>query len=258
MKNILTIIIIFFFAASHVFGATPTDTPTIILFPTEESKASSLTDQINDLKNKIASRVAELNLVDKRGIVGTVKEVKSTQITIVDPQEKTRIIDIDGITKFSSPSAKSTFGISDVTPGSHLSVIGLYNKQSRRILARFVESATPPIFINGVINEVNKVDFTFSVINANSTTTIVDVENITRTNTYTAIDDMVKTGFTKISTGDRVIVTGYPNKSEKNRVTGVRVLLLPEAPKVPGISVTVPEVIESVTGTPVKRKTPTP
>lgn len=236
---------------SHAQTATPKAEPT----QAEESEdESTLSDQINDLKDKIASRVASLKLVDKRGIIGTVTEVKDTQITITDPQQKKRIIDIDEITKFSSPSAKSTFGISDINVGSEVSVIGLYNKQSRRILGRFVETITKPIFITGVISEKNEKEFTISVLTNNDMTTTIDIERLTKTNTYSDEDEIVKAGFTQLEVGDRVVVTGYPVE-EKNRLTGIRILRLPEAPKHPDIIFDYPE--ESATPSSTLKKSPT-
>jgi len=234
----------------------PSVTPEVIVSPTEESTANLLNKQINDLKDKIASRVAELKLVDKRGIIGVVTDVKKTQIILKDAQEKNRVIDIDEFTKFSSPSAKKSFGISDISKGSTLSVIGLYNKQSRRILGRFVSSATIPVFVSGFVTNVNQADFTVSVVDENNTTTIVDIEKITKTNTYTKEDEITRSGFSKLAAGDRVIVTGYLQKNIKNRITGLRILRLPEAPVDPKIT-GVPTRIPSPSPT-AARKSPTP
>src|SRR5690348_9180787 len=126
---------------TSVFAATtPTPSPT---------PQNTLEQQISNLKDKIASRVAQLKLVDKRGIIGTVTDVNLTQITLTDSKGDTRFIDIDELTKFSSPSAKSNFGISDITKGSILGVLGLYNRESRRILARFVDVIVLPAEISG-------------------------------------------------------------------------------------------------------------
>lgn len=252
MKYLVITILFLCIAVSHAFAVSPT--PTDQSKPTEEAKVNSLNEQINNLKDKIASRVAQLNLVDKRGITGTVTEVKDTQVTLLDPQQKKRIIDIDEITKFSSPSAKSSFGISDIEKGNVISIIGLYNKQTRRVLARFVEASVSPIFITGVISDTDADDFTISVLDNQGTITIVDIEKLTKTNTYTEEDDIVKSGFSKLSPGNRVVISGYADDKEKNRLTGIRILQLPEAPKNPGITFTTPE---SET-TPKITKKPTP
>lgn len=249
MKLFIAAFLFIFLIVPDAFAQTSSlsATPRATVAPTEESTTNTLNKQINDLKDKIASRVAELKLVDKRGVIGVVTEVKDTQIILKDPQEKTRIIDVDELTKFSSPSAKTSFGISDISKGSTLSVIGLYNKQSRRILARFVSSATMPVFISGVVTNVNQTEFTVSVVDENNTTTIVDIEKITKTNTYTKEDEITRSGFSKLTAGDRVVITGYPQKNVKNRITGLRILQLPEAPQDP-----------KITGVPTKTPSPSP
>ena len=103
-----------------VTKATPTKTPT----PTE----GSLQQQVNELKSKIASKVAELNLVEKKGIYGIVTDTSDTQITLKDLNGKTKFADVDELTKFSS-SNNDSFGISDVKKGMTLGILGLYNKK---------------------------------------------------------------------------------------------------------------------------------
>lgn len=249
MKIAIAVLLFIIFLTPNAFAqtASPSAAPRVQVSPTEESTTNLLNKQINDLKDKIASRVAELKLVDKRGIIGIVTEVKDTQIILRDPQQKTRIIDIDELTKFSSSSAKTAFGISDIAKGETVSVIGLYNKQTRRILGRFVQTATMPVFISGVITDIDEDSFTVSVVDANNTTTIVDIEKITKTNTFTKEDEITRSGFSKLIAGDRVVVTGYPQKNVKNRITGLRILQLPEAPRDPNI-----------TGAPTRTLSPSP
>jgi hypothetical protein len=222
MKYLFIILLLSLLCTSTVTAQSSTPGDKEAVSPTEELRSNSLNRQINDLKDKIASRVASLKLVDKRGVMGVVTEVKDTQLTITDAQQKTRIVDIDEITKFSSPSAKSTFGISDIAKGQTVSIIGLYNKQSRRILGRFIQIATRPVFITGVVKNLDEDNFTVSILDETNTTTIVDIEKITKTNTY-ADGEITKSGFSKLSIGDRVIITGYPNQKEKNRITGLRI-----------------------------------
>ena len=102
----------------------PTAEPTI-----SEKLNEKLNSQINKLKDKIASRVSELNLVEKKGVTGIVSEVSTNKITLNDISGNTKLIDIDEITKFSSSSARGTFGLSDLTKGTKVNVLGLYNKQ---------------------------------------------------------------------------------------------------------------------------------
>jgi len=211
---------------------TPSLTPTAK--PTDETTTQKLSNQINNLKEKIASRVAQLNLVEKRGIIGTVKEVDGTKIVVTDLNDKTRNIDVDEITKFSSSSAKATFGISDIKPGTKLSILGLYNKDSERILARFITVISTPLTITGAVSKIDDDEFTITVSTENGQNYIVDVENITRTLEY--IDnEVVKSGFSKIETGERVMVVGYTQSGQSSRLVGTRILLFPELLRNPKI-----------------------
>lgn len=234
----------------------------------EQSIGEQLNKQINQLKERIASRVAELNLVEKRGIIGTVTETSGNQITFTDLNGKTRFIDVDEITKFSSPSAKSSFGLSDLTKGTKISVLGLYNKQSQRILARFIDSYVIPVFLSGRIADLDKINFTVTVIAENQKQTVVDIETITNISTHSKEDGISKLGFSKLTLGDRVLISGFPSKNDPDLLAATRILVLPELPKNPKIIV--PEPTTEITISPTNsqntttstssgtKKTPTP
>lgn len=233
-----------------VNAQTATPKPTV-------SNGEKLIDEINNLREKVASKVAELNLVEKRGSFITVTQITGNKITGNDFQNTTRIIDVDELTKFSSPSAKS-FGISDITSGSKISVIGLYNKQSKRLLARFINSENLPAIFSGAITEIDKVNFTITVLSEDKRITLVDIENITKTSSYSKEEGIKKLGFSKLIVGDRVHIVGFNNIDEKNRVSATRVLALPELPKNPKITIDqASDSSEDISATPSGRITPT-
>src|SRR3990167_7971143 len=109
-KYFLTIFALSLLFCNQALAVTPTPSPK----PTSESVTQKLTTEITDLKEKIASRVAQLKLVEKRGMVGSIKEISGTLITLEDANGKNRLVDVDEITKFSSPSAKESYGLSDL------------------------------------------------------------------------------------------------------------------------------------------------
>jgi hypothetical protein len=198
------------------------------------------------LKEKVASKVAELRLVEKRGILVVVKEVAGNKITGEDMSGKVRLIDVDELTKFSSPSAKAGFGISDITSNTKISVIGLYNKQSKRILARFITVESEPAFISGIVKEVDKANFIVKVVSEDENVYAIDIENVTKTSTYTETDDIKRAGFSKIQVGQRVYIVGYPVKGQKQRILASRFLIFPDLPANPKIKTSVTEPTEAV------------
>lgn len=230
---------------SPVYAVSPTSSAK----PTSESVTEKFSDQINNLKEKIASRVAQLKLVEKRGIIGTVKEVNGTQFTLTDLSANSRVVDVDEITKFSSSASNESFGLSDLKPGSKISVIGLYNKDSERLLARFIDSITLPLFLSGAISNIDKPNFTITVAMEEGKSYLVDIENVTKTMSYTDTAPE-RSGFSKLETGNRIKVIGYPDKKEKNRMVATRILVFPSLPKNPKV-VIAPNAVkdESVTST---------
>lgn len=213
--------LLFAIFAIPTIAATPT--------PTRESKDSKevINQQITDLKTRIASHVAELNLVEKRGIIGTVTDVSDTQITIIDLKNNTRFIDMDELTKFSNPAQKE-FGISDITKGDTIGALGLYNKESRRILARFVSTIDLPVIVYGVIDSLDATKFRVKVQTEDNKEMFLDVEKTTKTSSYSKDEGLLRSGFSKIKGNERVIATGQANKEEENLITATRIILLPE------------------------------
>jgi hypothetical protein len=191
--------------------------------------ATPTTDQslIEKLGNEIASKTAQLNLVEKRGIIGTVTDSSSVQITLTDTSGNTRFIDVDELTKFSS-SSNSSFGISDITKGMTLGVLGLYNKQSRRILARDIEVMNAyPTIIFGEVSNIDKVNYEVTVVKANGGKSVIEIEDVTRTYSFTNGVNS-KSGFSKMQTMQAVSVTGYPDKQDKNKILASQIVILPD------------------------------
>lgn len=215
-----------------VFAETPTPTddntsPTSKPTPTSASTTPKDT-QIEKIKDLVASHVAELDLVDHRGLIGYVKSTTNTQITATDEKNLQIKVDIDELTKFNSPDDKSTFGISDIKASDLLSMVGLYNKQTEKLLARFVEVASNiPQNVEGVVLDKNTTDFKIDVATSDGKKAIVNVETSTKTSSY---EDgaTAKSGFSKIENGQRVIVVGFADKTEKDQINASRILVLPQ------------------------------
>ena len=201
--------------------------------PTPEDKTAEIRDQ---LITNIASRVAQLKLVERRGIIGEVNDSTNTQITITDSQNNTRFIDVDELTKFSDPTAKGTFGISDIEKGDIIGVLGLYNKESRRILARFVNITSLPTIVHGGITSIDNENYVLNITTEDGKLIAVEVENLTRTNSYTQEDGLIKSGFSKIKENLSIVVTGVLDKKDKNRVIATRIIFFPEIPSSPKVN----------------------
>jgi len=264
MKKSIYIILslLFIFLATPVFAITPTPT-TVKTTPSATAKegiSKKLDEQITELKEKIASRVSELNLVEKRGIIGVVTDVSTSKITIKDVANNVQFVDVDEITKFSSASNKS-FGLSDITKGTRVNILGLYNKQSKRILARFISTTVDPIFVSGSISNLDKTNFFITITTPDQKQIKIDVQTSTKISSYDKTNNVTKMGFSKLAIGDRVTAIGYADKKIANQIVGDRVIDFLDLPKNPKIMISQTQPTETATPTPstkTKSKTTTP
>jgi hypothetical protein len=215
------------YLAMSVFAAS---NPTPFPSQNQISTDSSELEKIQKIKDIVASKVAELNLVEKRGIIGTVKDVSDMQITIVDIKGKTRHIDVDELTNFSF-STKSSVGISDIGKGETYSFVGLYNKETERLLARDIDSVdSVPVYFEGAIFSVDSDNYQLTVVNEKGDKKIVDIQNSTKTTLATDNGDLEKSGFSKLSTNERVLAVGFWDKKDKNLLSTLRVIHFQDAP----------------------------
>ncbi|MEK7573029.1 MAG: hypothetical protein AAB531_01250 [Patescibacteria group bacterium] len=245
---LITLCFSIFVSSSYAISPTPKTTPRVTSTPTPSP--SLIQKQINSLSSKIASRVAQLKLVEKKGIMGEVVNVSNTQITLSDIHENTKFIDVDEFTQFSSPQSKSSFGISDIKKGDKIGVLGLYNKESRRILARFIDEIDLPQVMHGVVSKMDTKNFTLVLTDLDNKTHDVNVESSTRTFSYDRDKkELVKSGFSKLEIGQTIVIVGYPGKNNSGLPAGQAGLF--EASRI----IALPDVtsnikVEATTGTP--------
>lgn len=212
-----------------IYAASPTPNPDPVKEKVEE--------QIDELKERIASRVAQLNLVEKRGIIGTVTDITGTQITLSDIRTNTRFVDVDELTKFSGDS--DSFGFSDIKRGAILSVLGLYNKQSRRILARSVEEVSLPKIVNGFVATVDSENFIINVATSDNEQFEVEIETTTKTFSYDEEGkELVRSGFSKITEGMSIFIIGEADEKNEKNLIADRIIIFPNVIKTPSFNIT--------------------
>jgi Na+-transporting methylmalonyl-CoA/oxaloacetate decarboxylase gamma subunit len=216
--NTLIVLILLISSYTSVIAQTPTATSSAA--PTEEENQ----EQIERIKDIVASRVAELKLVEKKGILGTVEANSSTQITITDGKKNKRIIDIDEITEFNDPGDKN-FGISDLKKGDMLGVIGLLNKSTEHILARLINKTdTIPIRIEGIIKDIDRKNFVVTVVDENGKEQKLDIQTSTKINSFNEEKDFIKSGFSKIEAKQRIFASGFPGTKDKKLLNTSRLI----------------------------------
>lgn len=219
--------LILFFVLSSLFG--------VFSFPVfaqeEDNKATPSSKlKIEEIKEKVASTVAALNLVSKKGLVGEITKLEKNKIAI-ERKEEVKLIDVDELTKYSrsEKDKKSTeIKFSDLDLADTIVAIGLYNRDSRKLLARIVLVKSVDININGVVREVDIKGNTLTVEDKkNNETYLIDVKNTTIIRNYTKGEDLTKITLAKVEIGQRAHVNGRKDSQDTGRLAAFRILLLP-------------------------------
>lgn len=180
-------------------------------------------EKIQRIKDLVASKVAELNLVEKRGIIGTVREVTNMNIVITDLKGHSRQIDVDELTKFNI--SKTATGISDLEKGKSYSFVGLYNKDTQKLLARTVNNTTSvPVHFEGAIASINEDDYQIVAVNEKGEKKTIDIQNSTKTSLASEDGDLTKSGFSKLETNQRILAVGFWDTKDANLFTATRVI----------------------------------
>ncbi len=228
IKALITVTFLFASLVANAYAAAPSPTQT------ENS-------QINQLKNKIASQVAQLKLVEKRGIVGTIQNVaiSNNQITLLDVHGQVRYVDVDDITKYEDANGGS-LNETDMKKSMEVSVFGIYNKDSQRILARFVSVEVVPTRFYGEITSIDKTNYDVTVMTDDQKSEKVEIDTSSTVVSYSGGATLNTYGFSKLSLGDRVDVIGYPDKKDSSSTIADRLIDYLNAPKDPNITFATP------------------
>ena len=218
-----------FLIPSVSYAVTKTPTPTARPSNSVPENGEEL-EKIQKIKDIVASKVAELNLVEKRGIIAKITEVSGMKLTVTDIKGNIRQIDIDELTKFDI-SDDDDAGISDLKKGSSYSFIGIYNKETQRLLARNINTVnTVPTYFEGAIESVNEDDFQIVIVNAKGEKKTVDIQSSTKTSLADTGGELIKSGFSKLEQNARVLVIGFPDKKDNTLLSAIRVIHFEDVP----------------------------
>jgi len=197
-------------------------TATSTASPAEESKAK----QIEDLKERVATKVAELRNFQPKAISGKVKSQTVSTMTIETKTKDLKIELTDGIKVVQYLKNKRTkLTTDDVDNGDKVVVFGQYDMTIDILKAKFIliDNTAPIIYVNGIVKETSEVDFTLTVETQEGIVYIADVERGTKTNQWRN-SQLEKGGFSKISIGDIVHIVGTAVPKVDKRVSAMRIL----------------------------------
>lgn len=248
------------YAESTTPKASPTDSTRKILITGEKNEEQG--SKIDDLKDRLATKVAELRKLQKQAITGTVKEVSVATMSI---ETKTKTIKIDlvddlPVVQFIK-GVRTKLSIEDIAENDIVTVFGSYDS-TLDVLSPglvFIQN-TLPVRIHGIIKSIDSDGGTFVLSHHDGTELTIDVQSTTKTERWSSIDGITKSGFSKLAVEDKVHVTGsYAPKStttiKATKVVSLGSLQLTDPTLTPTAE---PTQLASPSATPLSEKKTTP
>lgn len=225
----LTIILFLFLVAGYPIWAQTNSTPSS---QTTAAPTAVVDKDIQILKEKIATKVAELRKNNVRGVSGVVQTNSGKKITIKSDNQNTYTINIDPvITKFYQISGTQTKDMeqADASKGSYVIVTGVINDKEVDANAVYIDEQL--VVRSGKVTEVDKADFFLRVATTDKENLTIDVETYTKlqmVDIKTLASE--KVGFSKIKEGDTVhIVYEVTGKErEPDRFSAQKILIIPQ------------------------------
>lgn len=221
MKYTLAIIALTLTLATPVVAQTTTksaSTPT----PTTTSK-------LDDLKDRLATKVAQLRQLTKRAIAGSVKATSVSTFTVETKTSDIKIELTDDIAVVQFLKGKRTeLKTENIEQGDEVVVFGDYDSGLELLKAKvvFIQGALPTR-VAGTVTKTDAKAFTITIETNKDETYTIDFERTTITNKWNAgIETSTKIGFSTIAAGDTIHVLGTPVSGKTNQISATRILHL--------------------------------
>lgn len=230
MKKIFITILSFVFLIIPVVSAqTPSVTSPEVISPTLSTEEAD----IQNFKEKVATKVAELRRENNKAIAGTVTSTEgTTTMKFVTDNDVEFDVKLDeNLTNYFQIAGTAVKEIKkeDVKKGDYIIVDGVVNDKTVQANSVYVDTLL--LVLTGRIIEVNSDDFSIKVLGNDKETYTLDVQSATRQmllNTTTLTEE--KIGFSKIKEGDSIhfVVEKTGAEKEVNRFDAIKFLIIPQ------------------------------
>ncbi|OGG06072.1 hypothetical protein A3D05_04190 [Candidatus Gottesmanbacteria bacterium RIFCSPHIGHO2_02_FULL_40_24] len=183
--------------------------------------------QIEILKEKIATKVAQLRDQEKGAFYGIVKSSGGNEVVLSTVKGEQKFTHSeDTLVYIISDNAKKEAGLKDVKTGVVVSALGYFNENRDNLLAKYIFIQESFTRITGKLANIDKSNYTLTVKTKNGDI-LIDFEKYTVTSSFLKGKGKQKGGFSKFQVGDSVYIVGQPHEKEENRYHALRIIHLP-------------------------------
>lgn len=225
-------LIIFIIYSSIIYSPVSAQTPgTEDLSPTVKQEENSLQkdvqDKIDDLKERLATRVAEIRAKSKRAFHGTIVDKDETAFSLQNNEVKTTIVVDEQTTIVQITSAgRNAISASALEAGKKITAFGILDLDQKTLLAKRVILREAPLMLYGTAREIDQNKGTIAMADAGGEKYLLDYEIRTKCVIWDSEEKKLSScGLSKISQADFIFARVQENKDEEI-YTVLRILIL--------------------------------
>ncbi len=215
---ILVLLLVIPISWANEIDSTPSATPQI-----DEEK-------IKALKEKLATKVAEIRETQTRGYFGEIAGLSKTSFTLVTTKgevkvrfsEDTKLVKLDG--------KKVEIEAKDLANALSATLLGLFDPETDQLNAKVILLQSQPKHLYGEITAIDKEDTILTLRRNEGDPVELVYEKTTSSQEYDPNKkSLSKSGFSRIAVGDRLETWVKPSEDDTQKMSLMRVLRLPKA-----------------------------
>ena len=186
-------------------------------------------EKVKQLKEKLATKVAELRENQTRGWNGEIAALSKTSFTLVTSSGEIKVRFDDDTLVYKLGSKKTEASSKDLKNAQTVSVLGLYESEVKQQTAKVILLQTLPKFYTGKVTQVDKTQGTLTITTDKNVQIILDYEKTTTATEYDLGEKKLKkSGLSRIATNDTIQAWGYLNEDDVQKVRAVKIIRLPK------------------------------
>jgi hypothetical protein len=201
-----------------------------IAFGQEKTATSSSEKEVEILKEKIASKVAELRQENNQAFSGKIVNLSENQIEIKDKDDKKVLIKLDPtLTKYYriKNNQKKEINFSDLEKNDYIVVSGITTDKGVNANLIFVDEKYLVEF--GRVIEINKDSYWLKINTLTNENIVIDIETYTKQWLLNIKSlELEKTGFSKIKEGDIINFVAKDEKNESDHFSAQKIIVIPQ------------------------------
>ncbi|RJR15230.1 hypothetical protein C4579_02890 [Candidatus Microgenomates bacterium] len=195
------------------------------------TKATTNDEKVQLLKDKLATKVAELRESQKRGFFGTIAALTKTSFTLVTPDETEIKVKFDEDTLIYKPGTNSTVEgtVADLKNTETVAVLGLFDEENKSHSAKVILLQEDIRFVSGTVSEIDTKAATLTLKTNDDESMLIEYERTTNAQEFDPEEkDLVKSGLSRFEIGDRAQVWGTPDENDVSNLAASRILRMPQ------------------------------